>query len=158
MQLRRVIENKMLPHFLVTFQWALLVISLASNLNFSVVVTGAVANGGLKVIMLFHLCLLFFPVVLCPIFYRIRKGGIAERYIIGLSMISILFSTVNVSLHFVNNLAFLMKITEVVAWSLYNAMFSVSMYKISIVFLLPSLKRLAEIEKDRFQDDKKLWV
>lgn len=158
MQLRKAVENEMFPHFLVTFQWTLLVISLAFNLNFSVTVTGAVANGGLKVIMLFHLWMLFFPVVSCLIFYRIRKKGIAERCIIDLSMIAILFSIVNVCLHFVNDFVLLMKVTEVVAWSLYNSMFSVSIYKILVVFLLPVLMRFVEIEKETLHNDKKLWA
>lgn len=156
MQLRKAVGNKMFPHFLATFQWTLLVISLAFNLNFSVAVTGAVANDGLKVIMLFHLWMLFFPVVLCLIFYGIRKEGIAERCIIGLSMITILFSIVNISLHFVNDLVLLMKATEVIAWSLYNSMFSVSMYKMSIVFLLPIMRRSVKIEKETLRNDKKL--
>lgn len=158
MQLRKAVENEMFPHFLAIFQWIPLVISLAFNLNFSVTVTGAVANGGLKVIMLFHLWMLFSPVVLCLIFYRIRKKGIAERYIIGLSVITILFSIVNVSLHFVNNLIFLMKATEVIAWSLYNSMFSVSIYRISIVFLLPVLKRSVQIKKETLRNDEETWT
>lgn len=158
MQLQKAFRNKMFPHFLATFQWALLVISLAFNLNFSVAVTGAVANGGLKVIMLFHLWMLFFPVVLCLIFYRIKKEGIAERCVIGLSMITILFSIVNISLHFVNDLVLLMKATEVVAWSFYNSMFSVSVYKISVMLLLPILRRSIKIEKETLHNDKKLWA
>ena len=158
MQLRKAVENKMFPHFLATFQWIVLVISLAFDLNFSVTVTGAVANGGFKVIMLFHLCMLFFPVILCLIFYRMRKEGIAERCIMGLSMITILFSSVNISLHFVNDFVLLMKATEVVAWSLYNSMFSVSIYKFLVVFLLPILKRFVKIEKETLRNDEKLWA
>jgi len=156
-QLRRAVENKMFPHFLATFQWTSLVISLAFNLNISVAVTGAIANGGLKVIMLFHIWMLFFAAVLCLIFYRIRKEGIAERCIIGISMITILFSIVNVSLHFVNDFVLLMKATEVIAWSLYNSMFSVSVYKISTVFLLPVLTRY-KIEKETLHNDNKSWA
>jgi hypothetical protein len=158
MQLRKAVENKMLPHLLAAFQWIFLIISLAFNLNFSVAVTGAVANSGLKAIMLFHLWMLFFPVVLCLLFYRIRKEGIPERCIFGLSIITILFSVVNVFLCFINDLALLMKAAEVVAWSLYNCMFSISMYKISIVFLLPLLRRSVEIQKKTLRDEKKLWV
>lgn len=156
MKLRKAVENKMFPHFLSTFQWTLLVISLVFNMNFLVAVTGAVANGGLKVIMLFHLWMLSFPVVSCLIFYRIREEGMAERYIIGLSMITILFSIVNITLRFVNDLALLMKVTEVIAWSLYNSLFSVSVYKISIVFILPILRRFTKIEKKALRNDKKL--
>ena len=158
MQIRKTVENKMFPHFLSTFQWALLVISLALNLNFPVAVTGAVASGGLKVIMLFHVWMLLFPVVLCLIFCRIRKEGKVERCIIDLSIITILFSIVNISLHFVNDLVLIMKATEVVAWSLYNSLFSVSMYKISIMFLLPVKKRSAKIEKETLRNCKKLWA
>jgi len=158
MQLRRAVENKMFPHFLATFQWTSLVIILAFNLNTSVAVTGAVASGGLKVIMLFHIWMLSFPVVSCLIFYRIRKEGIAERCIFAISMITILFSIVNISLHFVNDFVLLMKATEVIAWSLYNSMFSVSIYKISTVFLLPVLIRYKKIEKEALHNDDKSWV
>jgi hypothetical protein len=158
MQLRKAVEKKMLPHLLAAFQWIFLVISLAFNLNFSVAVTGAVANGGLKVITLLPLWMLLFPVALCLLFYRIREEGIVERCIIGLSIITILFSVVNVFLHFVNDLTLLMKATEVIAWSLYNCMFSISMYKISIVFLLPLLRRAAEIQKKTIRNEKKLRV
>ena len=158
MQLRKAVKNKMLPHFLVTFQWTLLVPTLAFNWNFSVAVTGAVANGGLKVIMLFHLWMLFSPVVLCLIFYGIRKEGIAERCIIGLLMITIFFSIVNMYLHLINDHVLLMKATEVIAWSLYNSTFSLSMYKISIVFLLPIIRRFFEIEEKTLPNDEKLWA
>jgi hypothetical protein len=157
-KLRKAVENEMFPHFLAASQWISLVTSLALNMNFSVAVTGAVANGGLKIIMLFHIWMLFSAVVLCLIFYRLRKG-IAERCIIGLSMITILFSVVNVPLHFVNDFVLLMKTTEVVAWSVYNTMFSVSIYKISIVFLLPVLRRFVYTqEKETPRDDEKLWA
>jgi len=157
MQLRKAVENKMFPHFLATFQWASLVVSLAFNLNISVAVTGAIANGGLKVIMLFHIWMLLFAAVLCLIFYRIRKEGIAERSIISISIITVLFSTVNTSLHFVNDFVLLMKATEVVTWCLYNSMFSVSIYKILTVFLLPPLMRL-RIERETLHNDKKSWA
>ncbi len=75
-----------------------------------------------------------------------------------LSMITILLSIVNVSLHFVNDLVLLMKATEVVAWSLYNSMFSMSVYKISIAFLLPVLKRFVKIEEETLRNDEKLWA
>jgi len=158
MQIRKAVDNKMFPHFLSIIQWTLLVISLAFNLNYSVAVTGAVANGGLKVIMLFHLWMLFIPVVLCLLFYRTRKEGIAEKCIVGLSMITILFSIVNIGLHFVNDLVSLMNATEVIVWSLYNSMFSVTMYKISIVFLLPIIERIERIDEETIRNKKKLWA
>lgn len=158
MQLRKAVENKMFPHLLTAFQWIFLVISLAFNLNYSVAVTGAVANNGLKAIMLFHVWMLLFPVVLCLLFYRIRKEGISDKYAFGLSIITILFSLVNVFLHFVNDLALVMKATEVVAWSLYNFVFSVSMYKISIVFLFPTVRRGVRTQKEKLQDGEKLMV
>jgi hypothetical protein len=158
MQLRKAVKNKMFPHLLAAFQWIFLVTSLAFNLNYSVAVTGAVANNGLKAIMLFHVWMLFFPVVLCLLFYRIRDDGIADKCAFGLSIITILFSLVNVFLYFVNELVILMKAAEVVAWSLYNCVFSVSMYKISIVFLLPIIRRAVRTQKEKLQDDKKLRV
>jgi len=158
MQLRKAVENKMFPHLLAIFQWVFLVISLAFNLDFSVAVTGAVANGGLKVIMLFHLWMLSFPFVLCLLFYRIRKEGIAERCIIALLIITTFFSAVNIFLYFANDLALLMKATEVVAWSLFNCMFSVSMYKISIVLLLPIIEGYVKIQRETLHSHKKIWA
>jgi len=158
MQLRKAVENKMFPHLLAAFQWIFLVISLAFNLNYSVAITGAVANSGLKAIMLFHVLMLLFPAVLCLLFYRIRKEEIADKYAFSLSTITISFSLANVILYFVNDLALVMKATEVVAWSLYNFIFSVSMYKISIVFLFPTMRRVVRTQKDKLQDYRKLKI
>ena len=63
-QLRKAVGNKIAPHILCLFQWASLVLSLAFNLNISVAVTGALADGGLKVILHFHIWMLLFPAVL----------------------------------------------------------------------------------------------
>lgn len=157
-QLSRVVKNKMFPHLLAVFQWTLLVMSIAFNINFAVVVTGAVANDALKVIMLFHLLIPFFSIALCLTLYRIRKEGTAERWIFGLSMITLLFSIVNISLHFVDNFVLFMKATEVAAWSLYNSIFSISMYKISVVFLLPLLGRITKIEKKPLRNDNRFMA
>lgn len=157
-QLHKVLESKMFPHFLAMFQWTLLVMSIVFNKNFSVAVTGAVANDGLKVIMLFHLWMPFFAIVLCTMFYRIRKEGIAERCIISLSIIVFLFSIANISLHFVDDFVLLMKATELVAWSFYNAVFSISIYKILVVFLPFLPRRFAKSKKETLPKDKKLWT
>jgi hypothetical protein len=71
-------------------------------------------------------------------------------------MIAVSSSIANISLHYVNDLVLLMKATEVIAWGLYNCMFSISMYQISIVFLFPNLRRLAGNEKEAHRNDKKL--
>ncbi len=156
MQIRNVVGNNLFPHFLAMFQWILLVTILAFNLNFSVAVTGAVASGGLKVIMLFHLWMLFFPAVLFLPFYRIRNEGIAERCVIWLSIVTIFFSIVNISLYSVNDFVLLMKAIEVIMWSLYNGIFAVSVYKILIGFLSPILSESAKIEKETHRNNKKL--
>jgi hypothetical protein len=156
MQVSKAIRNDMFPHFLSTLQWVLLVISLAFNLNFTVAVTGAEANGGLKVIMSFHLWMLLFPVTLCLMFFRMRKEGIAERFIIDLSILTILFSIVNISLRFVNDFALLMKATELIAWSLYNCMFSASLYKISKTFLSSMLRQFEKIAKETLLNEEEL--
>jgi O-antigen ligase len=158
MQILKAVENRMFPHILSAFQWILIVMCLAFSLNFSVAVTGAVANDGLKVIMFFHVWMLFLPAVICLLFYRIRKEGKIEKYVIAVSMITALFSIANVSLHLVNGFALLMKTIEVIAWGLYNCMFSISMYKISIVFLLPTIRRFAGIDKETLPDRKKIWA
>jgi hypothetical protein len=153
-QLRKAVGNKISPHILGVFQWVSLVLSLAFNLNVSVAVTGAMAGGGLKVIMHFHVWMLLFSAVLGLIFYRIRKEGTAERSIVRLSTMTVLFSIVNIALHFVNDLVLLMKITELVTWSLYNIMFSASVYKILTVLLLPNLAKSSEIEKETLHDSR----
>lgn len=158
MHVRRAVENRMFPHVLSAFQWILLVSCLVFSLNFSVAVTGAVANGGLKVITFFHLWMLFFPAVLGPAFYRIRKMGKIERYIMSLSVITASFTIANLSLHLVDGFALLMKTVEVIAWSLYNCMFPLSMYKISITFLLPTIRRFAGIDRETLSNNKKSWV
>lgn len=158
MQIRKAVENRMFPHILSIFQWILLVICLAFGLNFSVAVTGAVANDGLKVVTLFHLWMLFFPTVLCLLFVRMRKEERTNRHLIGVSMITTLFSIASVSLHLVDGFALLMKTIEVIAWSLYNWMFSASMYKVSVTFLLPTIRKFAGIDKEALPDNKKLWA
>lgn len=157
-RLREAVESGMFPHFLLIFQWALIVIIIVLNMNFSIVVTGALANEGLKVIMLLHLWLLLSPGVLSPMFYRIRKVGMVERCIVSLSIITFLFSIANIFFHFVNDFVVLMKSAEVIAWSLYNIMFSLSVYKVSTGILLPVLEKPAEIQKETFRNGRKLWI
>lgn len=156
MRLRKAVADKMFPHFLAALQWIVLVISLAFNLNVSVAVTGAVANDGLKVIMLFHLWILLSSAALCLLFYRIRKEGIVERFIVSLSIIAVVFSIGNISLHFVNDFVLLMKASEVIAWGLCNSMFSASAYRISIRFLWPALLGFADVEEENLRNNKKL--
>jgi hypothetical protein len=156
MQPRKAFGNKMFPHLLAVFQWILLIIILSLKMNFSIVVTGAVANGGLKVIMLFPFSLLSFSIALGLILYKMRKDGIAERCALGLSLITILFSSMDIILHFANDLILFMKVTEVTAWIFYNGAISVSIYKISVSLLLPTLKRFMEIENETIRNDKRL--
>jgi len=156
MQLHKAVEHNLFPHFLVIFQWALVVVSLGCGLNPSVTITRATANGGLKVIMLFHLFLLLFPIILCLTFFRIRKEGISERCVIGLSVATTLFSCVNVLSHFVDDFVLLTKVTEVVAWSLYSSIFSVSVYTVSKGSLFPVLRRLTNVGEETFGNDRNL--
>jgi len=148
MQLRKVVESKSFPHLLALLLWTLLTVSLVFNLNLSVGITGAVANSGLKVIMLFHLLLLFLPVACCLVFCTIANEGIAERCILGLLVLTILFSIVNISLHFVNDLALPMKVAEVISWSLYNIASSISLYRVSVLCVSRGPKRYARIEEE----------
>jgi len=148
MRLRKVVESKSFPHFLALLLWTLPTISLVFNLNLSVAITGAVANSGLKVIMLFHLLMLFLPVACCLVFCTVINEGIAERCILSLLVLTILFSIVNISLHFTNGQALPMKATEVISWSLYNIASSLSLYKVSVLYVSCSLKRDARIEKE----------
>jgi hypothetical protein len=157
-QLRNIFRSNKLPHILATFQWAILILSLAFNVHFTVSVTGAVANGGLKVIMLFSVWMLFFSGILCALFYRIRKEGAEEKSIITLSILTALFSGANISLHFANDLILIMKATEVIAWALYNGTFFVSLYKISSAFLLPALRKDEEMKQREPRNERKLWA
>lgn len=146
--IRRAFENKMLPHFLSAFLWLLLVAGLALNLNFLVTVTAAAANGGFKGITLFNLWLLLSPAILCPVFYRARKDGLAEKLIVGLSLLAFLFSSVSFSFRFVNDYVLLMKATEVVAWTSFNSIFALSAYRISTGFLRPFFAQFVGSEEE----------
>ncbi len=157
-RLHKVIKGEVFPHFAVMFQWALLVMIITLNLNFSIAVTGAVVNDGLKIVLVHHLWMLFAPSVLSIMFYRIRKVGMSEKGIVFLAIAILLLSTVNIYLHFVDESASLMKFTEVIAWALYNGMFSVSVYTVSTKVLLPALGRAREIENETAREDKKPWV
>ena len=158
MQLRNILKSNKLPHILATFQWAILILTLAFNLHFAVFVTGAVADDGLKVIMLFRVWMLFFSITLSGLFYRIRKEGVEEKSIFILSILTALFSAVNISLYFVDGLILIMKATEIIAWALYNGTFFVSMYKISGIFLLPTLRKDKEMKQGEPQNERKLQV
>jgi len=157
-RLHEVIKGRVFPHFAVMFQWALLVMIITLNLNFSIAVTGAVANGGLKLVLVFHLWMLFVPAALCIMFYRTRKVGMPEKCIVFLSIAILLLSIANIYLHFVDESLSLMKLTEVIAWTLYNGMFSVSVYTVSTRILLPALARAGEIETETAREDKKSWI
>jgi hypothetical protein len=158
MQLRKAVGNRMFPHTLGVLQWAVLILTLAFNPNISVVVTGAIADGGLKVLMLFHIWMFFFSSLLGLIFYRIGIDGTAERFIFRLSMATVMLSVVNIILHFINDFALLMKITELATWSSFNIMLSVSVYKIIIVFLLPTLTKSSKIEGETLPSSQQAWV
>jgi hypothetical protein len=104
------------------------------GVHFSVAVPGGLSNGGLKVIMDFQLLMFFSSFVSCLLFLRLRREGIVERCTAALLMITVFFSIVNISLHFVNDLVLMMKITEVIAWSSYNIMFALIAYGIFRVY------------------------
>lgn len=157
-RLHEVIKGRVFLHCAVMFQWTLLVMIITLNLNFSVAVTGAVANDGLKTVLVFHLWMLFVPGVLSIMFYRIRKSGMPEKCIVFLSIANLLLSIVNIYLHFVDDSLSLMKSTEVIAWTLYNGIFSVSVYTVSTRILLPALGRAGEIENETAREDKKSWI
>lgn len=152
----KALGNKTFSYFFVAFQWLLIVVILVFNVHFSVAVASGLANGALKVIMFFHVLMLFFPTVSCLLFLRLRREGILERCILALSMATIFFSIVNISLHFVNNLVLLMKTSEVIAWSLYSIIFSLSVYKISSVYLVHIWRRSVEIGDSASRNGKKI--
>ncbi len=157
-QLRKVVRNKMFPHTLGVLQWAVLILTLAINPNISVAVTSAIADGGLKVLMLFHVWMFFFSVLLGLISHRIRTEGTAERLVVRLSIVTAVLSITNITLHFINDFALLMKITELASWSSYNIMLSASVYKVIVVFLLPTLSKSTEIEGETLSSDRQAWV
>jgi hypothetical protein len=134
-------KNKMFPHFLTVALWIFLVVSIALNLNFAVVVTQATGNGGFKVITFFQLTLSLFSVLLCLSFYSAQNEGKAEKWIFRLALLTLLVSSASISLHFAEGLTFLMETLEVIAWILYNGMFSLSILKIAVAFLLPFFER-----------------
>lgn len=156
MQFHRVVGNSIFPHCIVLFEWTLLILCTVFNLNFSVFVTGAVAQGGVKAIMFFHLLVPSLSIVLIPIFFRTSNKGTEEKCIISLSTIIPLFSFANIYLHSVGNLVFLMKATELAAWSLFNIVFSISLYKILVVLLLSVSRRSVRLTKETLRHNIKL--
>jgi hypothetical protein len=86
----------------------------------------------------FPVFLLFSSVFSCLLFLRLRKEGIVEKLIALLLVTAALFSIVNISLHFVNDLVLMMRITEVVAWSSYNIMFALIAYRIFHAYVVPA--------------------
>jgi hypothetical protein len=139
----RALENKMLPHIVMFFQWSSLVLLIGFNLNFAVFVTGAVTQGSFKVIMVYNILVPFFSILLLPIFYRIRKKGTVEKFIASLSVVASVIGFSSICLNFVDDFVILMKSTELAAWSLYNIMLSLSMYKV-LATLLMSIERWFE--------------
>jgi len=135
---RRAFSNRIVSYFLVASQWLLIVLIMAFDVRFSVAVPGGLSNGGLKVIMDFPVFLLFSSVFSCLLFLRLRKEGIVEKLIALLLVTAALFSIVNISLHFVNDLVLMMRITEVVAWSSYNIMFALIAYRIFHAYMVPA--------------------
>jgi len=124
------------------FQWVFLTTLIGSNSNFSVFVTGAVTQGGFKVIMIHHLAVPFLSILLALIFYKSRKEGTAEKCIACLSVITSAIGLSSIYLYFVDEFVLLMKGTELVAWCLYNVMFSISMYTILTALLMSIEQRL----------------
>jgi len=140
-EITKTAKNKMFPHFLTVALWVFLGVSIAFNLNFAVAVTQATGNGGFKVITFFQLTLFLFSVLLCLFFYSMRNKGKAEKWIFRLALQTLLVSSASLSLQFVEGLTFLIEALEVMAWILYNGMFSLSMLKIAVTFLLPIFER-----------------
>ena len=158
MRLRSILRSNRLPHILATFQWAILILTLVFNVNFTVFVTGAVAASGLKVIMLFSLWILLFSGMLCAFFYRIRREGVEEKTILVLSVFTAFFSGANIFFHFIDEFVLIMQVTEVIAWGFYNGIFFVSMYKIFSVFVLPALSKDEEMKRGEPRNERKLWT
>ena len=154
---RKAFSNKMLSYFLVAFQWLLIVLLMTFGVRFSVAVPGGLSNGGLKVIMDFQLFMFFSSFVSCLLFLRLRREGIVERRVAVLLMITVSFSIVNISLHFVNDLVLMMKITEVVAWSSYNIVFALIAYGIFHVYAV-HMWRSSGSEKSKGHSDLGLWT
>jgi hypothetical protein len=136
----------MLLHLLVVLQWMLLILSLVFNINVSVAVTTATLNGYFKVITIFQVWLLLYPVIFCLALYRVSENRRIRSMFLCLSILATLFAIANISLHFVNNLVLLMKATEVAAWTFYNSLFAVSLYQLLSLLLTQSFKRQAKVE------------
>jgi len=151
---RKAFSSKIVSYLLVAFQWFLIVLTIAFNVRFSVAVPGGLLNGGLKVIMDFPVFLFFSSLVSGSLFLRLRNEGIIERCIVLLLVTTAFFSIVNISLHFVNDLVLMMKITEVAAWSSYNIMFALIAYGIFHVYVVPILSGSGSEAPERRSDMK----
>lgn len=142
-----VMGNWMFPHFLVVLQWAFLLFGVMSFFNFPIIIPGSRANGELKVVMTSHLWVLLFSIILCFLFYKHRRRGVAEKGIFGISMVAALFSVAHFILRFINGFLLLMWTTEIIAWAFYLLMFATSMYSILVAFLASVLRSVLKIER-----------
>lgn len=146
-----VVENWMFPHFFVAFQWAFLIFAHARQMsffNFPIVIPGSRANGGLKVVTASHLWVLLFSIILCFLFYKHRRKGVAEKGIFGVSMVAALFSVAHFILRFVNDFLLLMWITEIIAWVFYLLVFATSVYTILVALLTSVLRGVMKGEEN----------
>ena len=143
-RLSTTVESSMFPHLLVIIQWLLLLTGIMSFLNFPLIIPGSTANGELKVIMASHLWVLLFSTVLCYLFYRHWHRGLADKWIVGISMMTALFSIANFALHFINNFLLLMWTMEIIAWTFYLMVFTTSLYKILVKFISSASSRVTK--------------
>lgn len=130
-----VIGKRMIPHFFVVFQWALLLFGVMSFIDFPIIIPGSRANGELKVVMTSHLWVLFFSTISCFLFYKNRRRRAAEKAIFNISLVAALFSIAHFILHFINNFLFLMWFTGIISWIFYLLAFSISIYSLLDAFL-----------------------
>lgn len=137
-----VIQNRMLPHFFAVLQLMLLIMGVMPFANFPVVVTGSKANGALKVIMPFPVWVLVLSITLFALFYRIREKGLEERCIFLASMLAALFSFIDFTLHFIDDLLSWMWATGNIATTLYLTASIISLYKVAVTFMVPFLKKV----------------
>lgn len=140
------VTSKTFPHIFAVFQLAVLIFGVMPFANSPLIVGGRVDHA-LKVILPFHLWVLVFSVILFALFYRLRREAIEEKSAIVVSFGAAMFSSFNLALHFVNNLFLWMWATENVATALYFTVPIIGLYKISNVFLLPSMKRFRRSKK-----------
>jgi hypothetical protein len=150
-RIQNALKSKVFPHAFAVLQLAFLVLVITLFAD-SPLATGGHVDHALKVIMPLDLWILGLSVTLFALFYKIRGEGIEERWITLVSLAAVVFSTFNLVLSFIDGLLMLEWTVKNVASALYLTVPMLGIYKMSIVLLLPRMRRVTKRPRGSKQD------